>query len=161
MRSWVKLLNIDFLTFEFDNCSFVIIYIAVIWSREYCDDYWKTLARIPLMHFITFKLCLVSSDHRKKIVFLEKFVDCFLTKEIRATSNLVCFKKLITIAIIILNRIRPQNITEKTCSRRFLHAFNFIQIFKSFEIWRDTSMNSEKFIIDKATDWQRVKCIHE
>jgi hypothetical protein len=137
MRRGVELLYVDLLSFELYNRSFIVVHITVVGSREDSDDHRESLFLVPFMHFISFKLCLMSSDHREKVVLLEEFTHCLLPKEVRASSHLVYFKKLITRPTIILYRVRPQEVAKETVSRGFLHSLNFIEVVQGFEVWRD------------------------
>ena len=49
---------------ELDDGTFVIVNVAVIRSRKDCDANGKIYASIPPVHFIAFKLRLMSSDDR-------------------------------------------------------------------------------------------------
>ena len=161
MRCVVKLLDVNLLSFKFDDRSFVIVNITIIRSWEYCNDHWKPAFWIPFMHFITFKLCFMRSNNRQKIILSKELSYCFLTKEKWTPSYFIRFIQRFAIAIIIFHRIWPQYITKQSCPWRFFHSFNFIQIIKSFQIRRNSAMNRKKLIIHQTTNRQRVKCIHK
>ncbi len=92
MGSKVKLLYIYFLTFKFDNCSFVVVNVTIIWSAENSYYYREPRLRIPFVHFITFQLGLMRSYHRKKIVLLKELIDSLLPKEVGAASYIIRFE---------------------------------------------------------------------
>lgn len=144
----VKLLNVNLLTFEFDDRSFIIVNITIIRSWEYCNDHRKAAFWIPFVHFITFKLCFVGSNNWQKVILSKELSHSFLTKEKWTPSYFIRFVQRFTVAIIIFNRIWPQNITKQSCPWRFFHSFNFIQIVKRFQIRRNSAMNCKKLVID-------------
>ena len=44
--------------FKFYNCTFIVVYIAIIRCAKYGDNNRKIRSSIPSMHFITIQLCL-------------------------------------------------------------------------------------------------------
>ena len=60
----VELLYVEGVVLEFDDCSLVVVDVAIVGRREDCDDNGELLGAVPLVHFVAVKLRLVSSKHR-------------------------------------------------------------------------------------------------
>lgn len=86
---WGYYSGLFYLYLEFYYCAFVVVKITVIWSWKYCDYGWKFLLSWPFVHFITLSLSLMSSYYWNHLVLLEKLLCQLLSKEIRATSDII------------------------------------------------------------------------
>lgn len=49
----IKLLNVDFCSFELNDGSFIIIHVSIVWSRENGYDNWEPGLSIPFVHLIS------------------------------------------------------------------------------------------------------------
>lgn len=63
----MKLLNIQRVIFELNNCAFVVIGVTVVWSREDSDQLWETFT-FPIAHLEPFELHLMCSDQGQQII---------------------------------------------------------------------------------------------
>jgi hypothetical protein len=59
----IELLDVESVLLELYYRPLVIIYIAVVRGTKYGYHCWEFLGSIPLMHFITIKLCLVCAQY--------------------------------------------------------------------------------------------------
>ena len=57
-----KLIRLKWSYLKFDDGSFVVVHIAVVWSGEYGDYHWELRRTVPLMHLVAIELCLVGSQ---------------------------------------------------------------------------------------------------
>ena len=94
---------------EFDDCTLVVVDIAIVWSWEDCDDQWE-VGITPLMHFVAFNLSFVSSDDCQKLICFQKAGGGFSSVEVRTSSNIVEFVFFLALSIVIVDRICPQEI---------------------------------------------------
>ena len=76
---------------EFNDSAFIVIEIAVIWSRKDRYDRWKLFSSRPFVHFEPFRLSFMSSDDRKHLIFLKKVFSHLRAKEIGTSSHVISF----------------------------------------------------------------------
>lgn len=58
----VELLNVQSVTLELDDSSFVVVHITVVRSREYSNYNREFRRTVPLVHLVAIKLSLMSSQ---------------------------------------------------------------------------------------------------
>jgi hypothetical protein len=104
------------------------------------------------VHFVSLQLSLVSPDHRQQLIFPEKFGSCFRAKEERAASHLVCFVKAFSISAVVLDWVRPQNISEESCSWWLFHSLDVVEVLQRFQVWRDASVYCQELVVDQSAD---------
>ena len=75
--------------FKFDDCTLVVVHIAIVGSREDGDHDWEFRWSIPFVHLVPVELGLMSSQDGQKSVFVEESIGCRLPKEIRTSSYIV------------------------------------------------------------------------
>jgi hypothetical protein len=61
MRCVIELLYVQSILLKLYYCALVIIYITIVRGAKYGDYSRKLLSAVPLVHFISVELCLVSS----------------------------------------------------------------------------------------------------
>lgn len=49
--------------FKFDDGSFVIVNVTIVWCRKYGDNDWELGRTVPLVHFVAVKLGFVGSQN--------------------------------------------------------------------------------------------------
>lgn len=157
----VELLDVDLRSLELDYCTFVIVHISVVWGGEDSDDDRETTLRIPLMHFVSLQLSLVGPDHRQQLVFPEEFGGCFGAEEEGAASHLVCFVKAFSISTVVLDWVRPQQVSEEACSGWLFHSLDVVEVFQRFQVWRDASVYCQELVVDQSADREHIECVHE
>ena len=59
----VELLYIECVVFKFDDRSFVVVHIAIIWGAEDCNYNWEIRTTIPSVHFIAINLGFMCSNN--------------------------------------------------------------------------------------------------
>jgi hypothetical protein len=105
MASIVKLLDVQSIIFKLNNGTLIIVNIAIVRSRENSYNYREILRTVPSVHLVTFDLCLVSSNHTKKVISLQELVCCVNSEEIRASSDLILLVKLFLFSFVMFNWI--------------------------------------------------------
>lgn len=105
MGSVVELLDVECVLFKFNNGSLIIVNIAVVWCREYCNNHWEFLRAIPFMHFISIKLGLVGSQDGEKFIFMKELICGLLPEEVGTASHVVLLESLRTTALFVLDWI--------------------------------------------------------
>jgi len=61
MHCVVELLDVESVALKLNNSSFVVVHIAVVWRRKYCNNTGKLSRTVPFVHFVAVKLSFVSS----------------------------------------------------------------------------------------------------
>lgn len=117
---------------EFDYCSFVIVKIAIVWCREYSYNCRKFLWSWPFIHFESFGLGLMCSNHRNDFIFIKESTSEFTSKKIRASSYLIDLNYPFTKSTFIINWISPHKITKKTIFWDFSKSINFSNIIELY-----------------------------
>lgn len=140
MRCVVELLDVDLCSLELYDRTLVIVHVSVVGGGEDSDDDGESALRIPLVHFVPLQLSLVGPDHRQQLVLPEKFGGRFGAEEEGAPPHLVCFVKAFSVSAVVLDWVRPQEVSEEACSRRLLHSLDVVEVFQRFQVWRDASV---------------------
>lgn len=65
MRGVVKLVDVYDVVFVFENCSFVVIDIEVVWSREDCYYIGEFCCLCFMVYLVVGVLCFMSLDDGK------------------------------------------------------------------------------------------------
>ena len=125
-----KLLNTQCVILEKYNGTFVIIKIAVVGGREYCDYSREFFRAWPFVHFKSFVLSLMRSNDRNDFIFLEKAFGQLESKKVRASSHFIGLCYFLQRAILVINRISPYKITKQSRLRYFLDPINILNIFQ-------------------------------
>ncbi len=115
---------------KLDDCSLVIIEVAIIWRRENGDNCWKFFSPRPFVHLETFCLCLVCADDRYYFVSLEKSLSEFAAEKVRASTNFIGFDEVITVSVFIIDRVCPHQITEKSILRNFSISVDLLDVIE-------------------------------
>ena len=105
---------------KFNDSSFIIVDIAVVWGWEYSDNHRELSWAVPLMHFISIKLGLVGPQDTQKLIFMQESVRGILAKEVWASTDVVSQEPLGASAFVIFYGVRPEYVAEKTYSRGLL-----------------------------------------
>lgn len=64
MLGVIKLLYVESVIFEFNDCPFVVVDIAVIRCTKNGDNDREVTTSIPSVHFISVELSFMSADNR-------------------------------------------------------------------------------------------------
>ena len=115
---------------ELYYCTFVIVKIAIVWSREYCDDCGEFLCSRPFVHFESFSLSLMCSDNRYNFVLFELSFSQFTSKEIRTSSYIIMLNYIFTISIFVVNWVSPHQVAEKASFWNFPKPIYFFDVLK-------------------------------
>lgn len=85
------------------------------------------------------------------------------SKENRAIALVVGYKKIsvVCLSIVLLNRIRPHEITNRPFERHFIDPVEFLQLLNGFSKRSDASMHAEVILIDDADQRQGVEGVHD
>lgn len=59
----IELLYVQSIAFEFDDSTFVVIHIAVVWCGEDSYNNWEFRWPVPLVHLVAVKLGFVGSKY--------------------------------------------------------------------------------------------------
>jgi hypothetical protein len=119
----------------FHYCCFISTSIAIIWSREYCDD---ILLVTPIVS-IHYKL--MCSAHKTQAICLIELLANVLSKGISRTS----WRNAPTHAII---RVRPKKITDGAFMWNFLHSIELFNLIESVDAGRKPSMQTENLVLN-------------
>ena len=74
MRHFFEILNVKSVSLNFDDSPFVLIYVAIVGSTEYCDNTGQLLRFLPVMYFIALALYLMCSYYKGEVVVIEEFL---------------------------------------------------------------------------------------
>lgn len=103
--------------FEFDDCAFVVIEIAIIGSWEDGDDSWKLFSTWPFVHFESFSLRLMGSDDGDDLVALEEPLRQFAPEKVRTSSHIIMLHHSLAVTVLIVHWICPHQVAEKPSLR--------------------------------------------
>mmetsp|Transcript_82317 Transcript_82317/g.214838 ORF Transcript_82317/g.214838 Transcript_82317/m.214838 type:complete len:265 (+) Transcript_82317:368-1162(+) len=59
----VKLQDVQGAIVEFENCSFIVVHVAIVGRRKDCNDRREARVRVCLVHLVTLQLRFVRTDH--------------------------------------------------------------------------------------------------
>ena len=82
----------------------------------------------PMVHFEPVRLRLVSSDDRKQSIFLQKFLSKLEAEVIRASSCIIGLGQSIQLSSLVIHRICPHQVAEKSRFRYLFRPLNFLNI---------------------------------
>ena len=99
------------------------------------------------MHLVSIKLCLMRSQDRKQSVLMQELVSCRLTKEVGAASYIVLHELGLAGSLLIFDRIRPENVAEKSLSWWLTESLQVLQVVDGLQVWRDAAMQGQELVI--------------
>ena len=133
----VKLLYVEVSIRDLNDCTFVIIHVAVVGCTEDCDDWRETWASIPFVKLVAHLLYFMCSDHTKDWVLGYESIDSFFTissklcQEIQRSKNLIDWS-LRDKGLLCLNRTLTY---PKTCEQPLLEfLMNSLYSFSSSKL---------------------------
>ena len=118
----VELLYIESVLLELDDGSLVVVHVAVVGRRKYCDHHRKFLWPVPLVHFVPVELGLVRSQDRQQFVLVQKLIRGRLSEEKRTPPHVVLHEALRALPLFVFHWVRPQNVAKQSLARRFLES---------------------------------------
>lgn len=161
MRTFTKLLDVDRIILNTNNCSLVVIEITVVGSGEHGNESRAFLLPEPLIHLEPISLCLMSSDNGQQAVGLIKLFGQCLTKKVRAPSTIVHLHQSIKITLAIINRISPHQVTKRPFPGNLPEPLNPRNIVEGLDIRGDATMNAQKAPIDQTCQRQGIEQLHD
>ena len=97
----------------------------------------------------------MSSADKVEVVFLDKLPDHILTKDPTYTS--VILTKFIDTTFWI----RPEQVTKQALIRHISGSHDILNLFKVFQLWAQTSVHTQDFLVDQSYYWQAIEHITE
>lgn len=82
------------------------------------------------MHFETFILSLMRPDNRNDFIFFKKVFGQLKSKKVGTASDFIGFCDFLKCAILVIDRISPNEITEQSSFGYFLDSINIFDIFE-------------------------------
>jgi hypothetical protein len=71
MRDLLKVFNIESVSLNLNDRTFVFVDITIVWGAENSYYAWELLRFLPVMYFVALNLDLMSSDHESQVVFIK------------------------------------------------------------------------------------------
>ena len=128
-----KLFQSQFVIVKFDQSSLIFVFITIIRRGKYCDNLrYFTICVAPLVQFKSIKLNFMCSYDANKFINLHKFFHCLPSIKIRTSSNIVRLIIFLLISLLVLNWIRPNQITKHSRFWNFSKSLNFVYITYTF-----------------------------
>lgn len=124
--------------------------IAVVGSRE--DGYTNSLLS-QLLVFEPFIIDFMPTNHHLQVVKIQEIPYLISSKVVGATTVTIRPPAV----DILLGRIAPQEIAKSSLIGNFHKSMNLLNILNGVAGGRNTSMNSEIFLIHYRTDRQLVE----
>ena len=128
----VELLNIKLVVlilmtsyFEFDNCPAIFVDVAVVGSREDCNDYGEVRCTVPFVHLKSLGLCFVGSDDTQTLGLLKEGFDGIVTEEVGTAPDVIEFEWAVAMPIGIIHWIGPHHVAEHALLWNFSEAIEF------------------------------------
>jgi len=129
---------------DLHNGGLVTASVAVVRSREHCDDVPVVRPVVAIHHKL-----MCSCDELQVIRVIELLRD-ILTKRVSRTS----WRDTPTASIIW---IRPQKITDWSLMRNLHDSIELLNLIESIDTWRKSSMKAENVSLNDSGQWQVIE----
>lgn len=124
-----ELLDVQGAVIELQNCSLVVVNVAVVRRAENRDHCWKLFGvLVVLVETVTFQLSLVSPDQAYELVGLQQRLDCPVSKEPAAAPHLIPLVLDVDVEVVVLDWVRPQQVAEEPCLRGLPEAVDSVDV---------------------------------
>ncbi|KAH3683701.1 hypothetical protein WICPIJ_005320 [Wickerhamomyces pijperi] len=133
VRMWreVELTDVHSVAPVLQNGTFVFIRVGVVWSREQSQQSWEPSGIGLTIHSVPGILHFMRSDHRQQIVSLQERRNSLERVGIRTTSQVVWSESCtVQFLVIVLQRIRPKQITKQTSCWRFPESIDSVDVVR-------------------------------
>lgn len=112
---------------------------------------------------VSLQLHLVGSDDGDELCLFEEVAGMLAAEEDRTVALIIGDEEVAVVGlpVILLNRIRPDQVTNGPLERHLIKSLQFLQILQTFPSGCDASMDTEVILIDDADKGEGIEGIHD